>query len=341
MQGTKRRMLTLIESAKEKAAAHRTLQTQLEKAWPSREMRVIAWRPDSRRMMIHHNGRFWFGSLSPNPKDTTPRYWDPYGEYRENGNLQITVEINVPTKSNERRASGFFARNRETEAAYLMHDGGVGGGRQGVGRAAFLAWSDAKLMPVLDSHGDKRFGLVIASLESGNAANDISRFVQRVLDFKEAVKNGETTTPQARRAQQSYEDYYDEFMGKKRRRQIDEIEYISRHGDIVRALRNWRRRTAEPSDKIVKNAYIDLGIQSKGLLKELYEVKTGCDRQSLYSAIGQVIVHDDGQDGRCKRFLVLPNADHIPDDLARALTRARISILRFEIRGDEVRILEQ
>jgi hypothetical protein len=54
-------------------------------------------------MTIYHNGTYWFGSIPPNEKDATPRYWNPFGEYRETGNLQIAVEINVPTKLNESR----------------------------------------------------------------------------------------------------------------------------------------------------------------------------------------------------------------------------------------------
>ncbi len=330
-------MLTLVESREDKIEAHKTLEASLEKAWLKRETRVVVWRPDSIEMTIHHNGRFWFASRPPNQDDATPRYWDPFGEYRENGNLQIAVEINVPTNSNGRRVSGFFAKDTGTDAVYLMHDGGVGGGQRGVGRAAFLRWSDARLVPVVDAQGDARPGMVVAPVESRTTAVHVSRFIQTVIGFKQAVKDGETESPQARREQRTFEDYYDEFSGKKRRRRVAEIEYISRHGDIVRALRDWR--VAKSNEKVVKNAYIDLGIQMRDVLTEIYEVKTNCDRQTLYSAIGQVVVHDDSRTGDCQRFIVLPNGDQIPHDVSRALECAGISLLRFDFDGDKVRIL--
>jgi hypothetical protein len=109
---------------------------------------------------------------------------------------------------------------------------------------------------------------------------------------------------------------------------------------IVRALCNWRQYTAKAHERIVKNAYIDIGIEIRGVLTELYEVKTNCDRQTLYSAIGQVVVHGEFQSGTSQRFLVLPSGEQISDDIDRALTRAGISVIRFELADDEIRIVE-
>ena len=104
-------MLTLVESTTEKVRAQRALQARLERSWQRQEKRVVVWRPDSRQITVHHNGRYWFGSIAPNEDDLTPRYWNPLGEYRANGNLQIAVELNVPTDSNSKRVSGFFAKD--------------------------------------------------------------------------------------------------------------------------------------------------------------------------------------------------------------------------------------
>jgi hypothetical protein len=326
-------MLILVESQEEKVQAHNTFEANLKKAWPKHEARVVAWRPDSVELTIHHNGKIWFGSRTPNPDDTTPRYWDPFGEYRDSGNLQIAVEINVPTDSNTKRVSGFYARDIETGNVYLMHDGGVGGGQKGVGKEQFLWWSKAGLMPVINAEGDKRLGIIVAPIDASTRSSDVSRFVQTAIDFKLAVKTGETDSPQAREEQRTFQDYYDEFAGKKRRRRVEEIEYISRHGDIVRALRDWR--VAKSNENVVKNAYIDLGIRTGDVLTEIYEVKTSCDRQTLYSAIGQIFVHDDSPINVCQRFLVLPDGDQIPDDVTHALKRAGIALLRFQFEGDK------
>ncbi|MGY2982671.1 hypothetical protein [Bradyrhizobium sp. USDA 4508] len=141
-------MLNLIDTTIEKIFAQETLEARLQKAWREQEKRVVVWRPDSRRINVHHNGRYWYGSLPLGPKEVSiPRRWYPFGAYRKSGDLDAAVELSVPW-SNDKRMSGFFARNAKTGAAYLMHDGGVGGGRKGVGCIPFLTWSNSKLVPV-------------------------------------------------------------------------------------------------------------------------------------------------------------------------------------------------
>jgi hypothetical protein len=332
-------MLTLIDTPGHKVEAQRQLTATLHKAWQSRETRMVVWRPDKRELRINHNGTYWFASLRPDDDEAEPKYWNPFGLYRENGNLQIAVEINIPTRSNTKRVAGFFARDSESGAISLMHDGGVGGGREGVGRLPFLAWSNAKLLPVVDTQDRIRLGIIVAAVESRTTAHDLSRFIRQAVDFKLAVQNGETITPQARDAQQTFKDYYDEFSGSKRRGRMREIEYVSRHGDIVRALNKWRSKAAKPNERIVKNAYIDLGVLIAGQMTELYEVKPTCDRQTLYSAIGQVIVYDGNQAGVTKRFLVLPAGGQVPNDINEALNRQSISLIRFDLTSDKIRIL--
>lgn len=330
-------MLILIETAIEKIFAQEKLEARLQKSWHRQEKRVVVWRPDSRRMAVHHNGRYWFGSLPLGAKDVSiPRRWSPFGEYREAGNLEIAVEINVPW-SNDKRVSGFFAKDAATGAVYLMHDGAVGGGRKGVGRTEFLWWSNSKLVSV-GGADDVRSGLIVAPIDANSTAADVERFIQKVVEFKEAAARGETTTPQAIAEQGHFRDYFDEFSGKKRRRRLKEIEYASRHGDIVRALHEWRERTLSADEKTFKNVYVDLGVHAGGILRELYEVKSSCDRQALYTAIGQVAVHDDSRNGACKRFVVLPDDEAIPADVRRALAREGVSLIRFQLRGAEVRI---
>src|SRR5260370_41736033 len=136
----------------------------MERSWRRREQRVVVWRPDSRKITINDKGRYWFGSVPPNEDDLTPRYGNPLGEYRASGNLQISVELNVPTASNSKRVSGFFAKDPQTGIVYLVHDGGVGGGRKGVGQKAFLAWADSKLVAGAD--GDVRLGIIVVPIHA-------------------------------------------------------------------------------------------------------------------------------------------------------------------------------
>ena len=93
------------------------------------------------------------------------------------------------------------------------------------------------------------------------------------------------------------------------------------------------------SSNIIKNAYIDLGVKASNKLTEIYEVKTSADRQPLYTAIGQILVHDDTGTDETLRYLVVPKEGSIPSDVRKALERFKIKVLRFELTATAVRIL--
>ncbi len=161
-------MLLLLERSSEVKEAQRTFREQMETSWSNSERRRVVWRPSSREMRIWHNGRFWFASRSPDSADPIPRFWNPFGEYKSDGNLAITVEMNIAANATSRRIAGFFARDASTGSVCLMHDGGVGGGRKGVGRAHFLNWSSALPEPVESDRDNDRLGLLIGRTLKGS-----------------------------------------------------------------------------------------------------------------------------------------------------------------------------
>jgi hypothetical protein len=338
-------MLRLVEDQIDKISAQETFATCLQRAWRNQENRVIGWRPESRELDISHNGSFWLATVEPDSNQITPRYWNSIGEYRANGVLQITVEINIPTQDTTKRVAVFFARDEQADKVYLLHDGSVGGGGAGIGRASFLAWSGAKLIPVEDSKGEVRPGILITPIQGKDIGDNVARFAQTVSDFKQAVAKGEAENASQQASQQTYADYFREFSGKKKGQRIREIEYTTRHGKIVHALSEWRKTRISPqsstSERIVKNVYIDLGIvDASGNLTELYEVKPNVERQSLYTAIGQIMVHDDASFKNLQRFIVLPESDEIPHDVVRTLKRLNITTLRFVMTPNRVSIVE-
>ena len=75
---------------------------------------------------------------------------------------------------------------------------------------------------------------------------------------------------------------------------------------------------------------IDLGVATRGdQLVEIYEVKTSADRQSVYTAIGQLFVH--GHTPTCKRVMVLPGKDKLAPDLAKAVQRNSIDLMLYDL----------
>jgi hypothetical protein len=332
-------VLRLVEGKIEKIAAVKKLQSLLRAEWRKRENRLVVWRPYSAELDISHNGSCWFYSGAPDRTQKTKRYWNSFGIYAPKGGLPITVEINIPTNSNPLNVSGFFAVDADTGTTYLMHDGGVGGGRAGISRSNFLAWSSERLVPVRDITGATRPGIIVTPLTKGKVGLHTARFVRKVGAFKEAIKvdSGRGCGAQLKESKKLFERYLREFSGKKGGRRGSEFEYISRHGDIVDALRGWRTRNTTSNERVVNNPLMDLVVVTQsGRLKELYEVKTSSDRQTLYTAIGQITVHASDHDVR--RFVVIPNAEFLPRDISRALHKQHIKVLRFSMSGNSVRI---
>lgn len=122
------------------------------------------------------------------------------------------------------------------------------------------------------------------------------------------------------------------------RQEIEPIDYLSRHGDIVDALYVWRKTSPlPPAARLVKNALIDLGLASGRDLVEIYEMKTSTARSDIYSAIGQLMVHGTHTD--CRRLLVLPQNQPIARDLSSALQRLGIQILKFNLNESKATIV--
>jgi hypothetical protein len=91
-------MLRLLDNKQEKKAAQAQFVAHLRAAWTKHEERQIVWRPNKRTLLIAHNDDVWFGFVELGDDQTTPRYWNSFGSYSPTGNLQITVEINIPTR---------------------------------------------------------------------------------------------------------------------------------------------------------------------------------------------------------------------------------------------------
>src|SRR5437867_1488924 len=90
------------------------------------ELATVNWRPQE-RIWAHYN-----------PSSIPNRYWCCYGVEDPSGRelLEITAEINPPREGVDRRIRGAFVRDLNGRV-YLVHSGGVGGGRKGIGKGAF------------------------------------------------------------------------------------------------------------------------------------------------------------------------------------------------------------
>jgi hypothetical protein len=212
----------------------------------------------------------------------------------------------------------------------LLHSGRVGGGTKGVGKTAFLAWSDQQPIDVVDSSGGIRVGVLVMPIEGVAATRSAVRYIDTIASFKQAVRAGEIASQEFQLKKKELEDFFAESRGRRKGQRSGEIDYLSRHGEVVDALYSWRSSSALPKDgRLVKNVLIDMGIAVGRELVEVYEVKTSTARPDVYAAIGQLMVH--GTSDECRRVMVLPLNESLAADLMEALQRLHIELLTFEL----------
>lgn len=212
----------------------------------------------------------------------------------------------------------------------MLHSGRVGGGTKGVGKAAFLTWSNQLPIDVVDSSGGVREGVLVMPIEGVAASRSAVRYVDTIASFKQAVRAGDMASPEFHRKKQELDDFFAESRGRRKGQRSGEIDYLSRHGEVVDALYSWRNSSALPRNgRLVKNVLIDMGVAVGHELVEVFEVKTSTARFDVYGAIGQLMVH--GTSDECRRVMVLPHNETIAPDLKEALQRLNIELLKFKL----------
>ncbi|MDR1462379.1 MAG: cytochrome P450 [Azoarcus sp.] len=337
-------MFSLLESKEEIAKAQRRLESTLRREFSKKVVKNIGY-PGGRIFdaKVSTNMQYWFWSSDQDSGNIpNPRRLNWFGLFSENTDLdlRISVEINTAYEGRNDQVAGFFARDSNSGAVYLLHSGGVRGRTKGVSKTAFLAWSKQPLIKVVDSSGGIRDGVLVMPVDGLAASRSAIRYIDTIARFKQAVRDGEIDTPEFQHKQRELNDYYAEARGRRKGQRSDEIDYLSRHGDVVDALREWRTSSPMPKGaRIVKNFLIDMGVAVGQELTEVFEAKTSATRPDIYSAIGQLMVH--GTADECRRVIVLPQREEpLADDLGGALKRLGIELLRFDLDKEKATIID-
>lgn len=325
-------MLVVVEDAASKQAAQKAIERTVSAALRNQGKRSMGFRSGSMNEVIHSNGdgQLWcaFGSVED---AKIPRRWNAFGVFDSKRQAQtITVEINIPTNGNSARVAGFFARDLASGRTYLMHDGGVGGGKPGVGRKAFLAWSRTPLHEVASMNGPERPGIVVGDVDSQDLPSRLWRFVELVRDFKNAVTRGDFDNDEVRSAVAEWETFNSESSGRRHGTRNAQVDYVSYHGDVVQRLYEERAARCEPGEKVCNSRLVELYVRSGKKVTEIYEIKTSLDRQTLYAAIGQIVTHSGEAALMMKRVLVIPKGN-IASDLQKCIELLSIDVRRFEL----------
>jgi len=227
--------------------------------------------------------------------------------------------------------AGFFARHNKSGRVYLFHSGRVGGGTKGVGKTSFLAWSNHDLVSISDKNGDCRQGVIVMPIDANGSVQSVIRYIDSIISFKEAVRAGDLENPEFKKRVKQYNDFYSEPSGHRAGKRKNKIDYISRHGDVVDALYEWRNNKGlSIKCRIVKNVQIDMAVEEgDDVLAEVYEVKTNAGRTDVYTALGQLMIHSS--QNNCKKIIVLPTPVNLPADINNALERLNIEVIEYDL----------
>ncbi|MGZ3732447.1 MAG: hypothetical protein ACXU9U_01730 [Parachlamydiaceae bacterium] len=325
-------MFSLIESKEEIAKAQRKLEAAIRRDFKMKVVKNIGY-PGGTTFgaEVVTDGNYWYWSSDHKGKDVpNPRRLNWFGLFRGDTDLQISVEINTAYEGRNDQLAGFFARDNDTGSIYLLHSGRVGGGTKGIGKTTFLAWSNQRPINVVDSSGGIREGLLVMPIEGVAASRPAVRYIETIASFKQAVRADDLASPEFQHKKKELDDFFAESRGRRKGQRSGEIDYLSRHGEVVDALYIWRSSSELPkSGRLVKNLLIDMGVAVDSELVEVFEVKTSSVRSDVYTAIGQLMVH--GTSDQCRRIIVLPQKEPLASDLKDALQRLNIELLKFKL----------
>lgn len=271
-------------------------------------------------------GQMYWGLSKPADHHPIRRYVNSFGIYRAEGSLEITVEISVPEQGDDGRVQGMFARDPVDGAVYLLHSGKVGGGTAGVSGSGFRSFLGPQLETV-QGQGRQRSGILLGNVKDPRLPALIWNYVEQAAAFKRAVRSGSRDLSGAEQ-----EPLPDEVWGRRQGRRGGELDYVSYHGLVYRALKDWVQPNLGAEQRASRTSLIDLGVWRGERLDEVFEIKTEASRQSFYTGLGQLVTH--AAEPRTKMTLVMPQGAEIPADCLNALKRNDVRLLRYSLHGE-------
>jgi hypothetical protein len=233
------------------------------------------------------------------------RFWNGFGTQDPSKHkvIPISCEINFPLSGVNRRISGAVAEDEKGRLC-MVHRGQIGGGRKGIGSELFWRHFDGGPSLVVDGGRDAEL-IVVGSLESPRLLHHIQFFVREVERIKSLAHSPEEPENSAGNGEEEFDikDIGLEFEGTKTYSVTRKIEASCDHGIIVNRL---RRRLRKDGYLVGKDRFRDLYVHQDGMITSLFEVKPDTSTSSIYTAVGQLLIHSARPIGRLKLFFVAP-----------------------------------
>jgi hypothetical protein len=314
--------LTLITDRREVTRACQQFQRALARG-TARIPATIGYHGGQEHGDVHWSAARGFWSRTRVKDD---RYWCAFGtdDPEKGRQLSITVEINPPLEGVNRRLAGMFAEDARGRV-YVAHSGGVGGGRPGIGKKAFLQHAGGPQPGIAAPDGATVPALVIGRLGGPRFIAQLARFIRLASEFKRMTTAG--AVPSAPLVQ----PYTPEFTGPRRAYRVaDEIEAQCDHGLVVDAMKaECDSRGLSAARDVPRDLYL---LDRAGRVTTLFEVKTDQSTGSLYGAVGQLLYHTAGVQPRPRCVAVLPGTPVAA--VGERLAALGIAVVSYTWKGD-------
>lgn len=123
-----------------------------------------------------------------------------------------------------------------------------------------------------------------------------------------------------------------EFSGEKMIGARDDNYFQVNHGLVVDSLKDFVSSKFQ-NDIIFNTQKVDLAIRFNKTITTIFEVKTSTNSQSIYTAVGQLLMHSAGLD-LVEKYIVIPKSD-FNHGMTLCLTTLNIKIIWYELTEKE------
>lgn len=177
-------MLRVVKNRKETKSCQKLMEKTLSDGLSSEDEFKLGFPSGNLDCSVKYDTNIWFAGFEIT--EGSPRYWNSFGlagDLKEGKSNSIVVEINIPTDGLNRRVSGMFAIDDETESVFLLHRGRIGGGRKGIGKNSFISWYSRPLIEVQNEDEIEK-ALLIGDISKDDFVKNLAGFVRNVASFK-------------------------------------------------------------------------------------------------------------------------------------------------------------
>ena len=250
------------------------------------------------------------------------RRWQVFGTLPlpERGNVNMVVQINPSLIGKPVGSSGYLAEDADG-TLWICHTGRVGGGREGVSKSAFMAWSDRDTVRVTRDRGAAIDVYPVAQVGSQSMLQQIAEFTHEVAEFKAGAK------PRVKRVKPPFSGSDDEAEGRTKVKSRAGYTQVRRHAMIRNALRDLIEQAGYKTARDIQRDII-VGKAARPDIE--FELKPSRDLQSVYTGIGQLLMHNAVAPAK-RRVLVVPSG--LPANRVKAIRSLGIEVLSFTLRG--------